>query len=92
MSVRLDPALLDRVIVKAQAERVDVSEVLRKALAVYTGDATACGVMVPLTPYYREQLRKRLHDDYPNHKPTAVLERLLQLALDGSWLLTDQQE
>lgn len=92
VSVRLDPALLNRVTARARAEAIHVSDILRRSLAIYTEDAEACGVMIRLTPYYRGQLRKRLHDDYPNHEPAAVLERFMQLALDGSWLLTDREE
>lgn len=90
LSVRLEPDLFDRVTAKARAEGVQVSEILRKSLAIYTQDIGDEGVMIRLTPYYREQLIKRLHD-YPGQETGAVLERFMQLALDGSWLLTDRE-
>jgi len=74
----------------ARAEGVPASDILRKSLAIYTEDVGAEGVMIPLTPYYREQLVKRLRD-YPGQNPRAVLERFMQLALDGSWPLTDRE-
>jgi hypothetical protein len=47
-------------------------------------------VIIPLTPYYRDQLVKRLRD-YPGQKPREVLEWFLQLAIDGAWILTDRE-
>ncbi len=58
---------------------------LRKSLETYTEHVGPEGVMIRLTPYYREQLIKRL-GEYPGQQPAAVLERFMQLALDGSWL------
>ena len=46
--------------------------------------------MIRLTPYYREQLVKRLRE-YPGQESGTILERFMQLALDGSWLLTDRE-
>lgn len=89
LSVRLDPALLDRVTARARAEGVPVSDVLRKSLVTYTTDVGADAVVIPLTPYYRAELVKRLRD-YPGHEPRAVLARFVQLALDGGWILTDR--
>ncbi len=91
LTVRLEPALLERVTEAARRDGVPVSDVLRKSLAIYTEPVGEDGVMIRLTPFYREALLKRLHDDYPGHRPAAVLERLLQLALDGSWLFTDRE-
>ena len=63
---------------------------LRKSLETYTEDVGPGGVMIRLTPYYREELVKRLRD-YPGQEPRAVLERFMQLALDGAWFLTDRE-
>ena len=90
LSVRLEPALLDRVAETAHRGGVPVSDVLRASVEIYARDVGADGVMIPLTPYYRDQLVKRLRD-YPGQKPRAVLERFLQLALDGAWILTDRE-
>jgi hypothetical protein len=90
LSVRLEPALLERVTETAHRDGVPVSDVLRTSVAIYTEDVGADGVMIPLTPYYRDQLVKRLRDD-PGQKPREVLERFLQLALDGAWMLTDRE-
>ena len=86
---RLKPSLLDRVIAKARAEGIPVSDMLRRSLEIYTEDIGPEGVMIRLTPYYREQLIKRL-GEYPGQEPGAVLERFMQLALDGAWLITDR--
>jgi hypothetical protein len=60
-------------------------------VAIYVAeDVGAEVVMIRLTPYYREQLVKRLRE-YPGQAPAAVLERFLQLALDGAWQLTDRE-
>ena len=90
LSVRLEPALLDRVTEMAHRDGVPVSDVLRTSVAIYTEDVGAEGVMIPLTPFYRDQLVKRLRD-YPGQKPRVVLERFPQLALDGAWMLTDRE-
>ena len=90
LSVRLEPGLLQRVTAKARAERVPVSDLLRKSLAIYAEDVGPDSVMIRLTPYYRQQLLKRL-GDYPGQAPAVVLERFMQLALDGSWILTDRE-
>jgi len=64
-----------------------VSDILRVSVAIYTQDVGTDGVMIPLTPHYRDQLVKRLRE-YPGQKPREVLERFLQLqlALDGAWI------
>lgn len=85
LSVRLEPSLLDRVMARARAEGVPVSDMLRRSLATYTEDVGPESVMIRLSPYYREQLLRRLRD-YPDQKPSALLERFLQLAIDGAWI------
>ena len=90
LSVRLGPGLMDRVTARAHTEGISVSVMLRKSLEAYTEDVGPEGVMIRLTPYYREQLVKRL-GEYPGQEPGAVLERFMQLALDGSWLMTDRE-
>ena len=67
-----------------------ISSILRISLAICTQDVGDKGVVIRLTPYYREQLVKRLRD-YPGQQPAAVLERFVQLALDGTWQLTDRE-
>ena len=89
LSVRLESGLTDSVAARAHTEGIPVSGVVRKSLKTYTEDVGPEGVMIRLTPYYREQLVKRLRE-YPGQEPGAVLERFMQLALDGSWLLTDR--
>ncbi len=71
LTVRLEPDLLDRVMAKARDEGVPVSDMLRRSLATYTEDVGPGGVMIRLTPYYREQLVKRLRE-YPGQEPGAV--------------------
>lgn len=90
LSVRLGPGLMNRVTARAHTEGISVSVMLRKSLEAYTGDVGPEGVMIRLTPYYREQLVKRLRE-YPGQESGTVLERFMQLALDGSWLLTDRE-
>ena|SRR5215469_8181347 len=90
LTVRLDPALLASVAAKAETEGVPVSSVLRTSVAIFTQDVGDEGVMIRLTPYYREQLVKRLRD-YPGQQPAVVLERFMQLALDGAWVMTDRE-
>jgi hypothetical protein len=90
LTVRLEPELLESVNAKARATGVSGSSILRTSLAVFTRDVGDDGVMIRLTPYYREQLVKRLRD-YPGQEPSAILERFMQLALDGAWLMTDRE-
>ena len=90
LTVRLEPGLLERVTARARTEGVPVSDMLRKSLETYTENVGPEGVMIRLTPYYREQLVKRLRE-HPGQKPVAVLEWFMQLALDGMWLLTDRE-
>lgn len=90
LSVRLAPDLLDRVTAQAHAEGIPVSDVLRRAVGIYTEDVGLDGVMIPLAPYDRERLVKRLRD-YAGQAPRAVLARFVQLALDGGWILTDRE-
>ena len=63
---------------------------MRRSVAIFTRDVGDEGVMIRLTPYYREQLMKRLRD-YPGQQPAAVLERFMQLALDGALIMTDRE-
>ena len=80
---RFEPALLDRVKTKARADGIPVSDMLGKSLEVYTQDVAPEGVMIRPTPYYRGEL---------GQTSAAVLERFMQLALDGAWTLTDREE
>lgn len=89
LSVRLEPVLLSRVTEAARVEGIPISDVLRRAVRIYTEDVGPDGVMIRLAPFDRERLVKRLRD-YPRHNPRAVLERFVQLALDGGWILTDR--
>ena len=90
LTVRLEPGLLDRVTAKARAEGIAVSEMLREALEIWMEDVGPAAVIIRLTPYYRAQLVRRL-GDYRGQAPAAVLERFMQLALDGAWLWTDRE-
>ena len=89
LTVRLDPRLRDRAKAKARAEGIQVSEMLREALETWMEDVGPA-VMIRLTPYYRAQLVRR-PGNYQGQAPAAVLERFMQLALDGAWLLTDHE-
>ena len=90
LTVRLETELLGCIIAKARAEGVTISSILRTSLAIFTQDVGDAGVVIRLTPYYREQLVKRLRD-FPGQRPSAVLERFMQLALDGAWVMTDRE-
>ena len=90
LTVRLEPGLRDRVTAKARAKGIPVSDMLREALEACTDDVGPNSVIIRLTPYYRGQLVRRLAE-YPRQAPAAVLERFVQLALDGAWLLTDRE-
>ncbi len=84
LSVRVSPDQVERVEALARDKGCTVSDVFRKALAVYTEEVGSDAVLIPLTLYYRDQLLIRLQN-YSGRRPREVRQEFLVRALDGAW-------